>query len=88
MIKNPYVILALIIALGGLLFLAYNKGRKDCETAHALAQAEAAKVSRVTNEGIDKGYDLASKEIRKAPDGGCVGPAAGSASDWLRSHYR
>lgn len=88
MLKNPYVIVAILVALGLLLWGAYNKGWDDRETAYELAISKAAKDSRIVNEGIDKGYDIASKEIRKIPSNGCVGTVTGGASDWLRSHYR
>jgi len=86
--KNPYVLLACIVALVALLWGAYEKGQKDCKTAYELAQANAAKDSRIVNEGIDRGYDLASKEIRKIPSNGCIGTVTGGAVDWLRAHYR
>jgi len=88
MIKNPYVILAIIIALGGLLFGAYTKGKRDCETAHALAQAEAAKVSREEIVKLEKTYEKTLQKIRSQAGGGCVSPLLRSAIDGLPDGIR
>jgi len=87
-VKNPYVILALIIALGGLLYLAYAKGKKDCETSYALAQAEAAKVSREQIVELEKTYEKTLRKIRAQTGGGCVSPVIRDAVDRLPDGVR
>jgi hypothetical protein len=88
MIKNPYVILTLVIALGGLLFGAYAKGKKDCETAHALAQAKAASDSREEIVKLEKSYEKTLRQIRAQVGGGCVSPVIRDVIDGLPDGVR
>lgn len=65
----------------------YARGYDTAEKKYEKALAEARQKTDARLAKMEKGYDSASKEIRKIPSGGCVGPANSSATDWMRENY-
>jgi hypothetical protein len=84
----PWIGLGLIVALGLTFWAGHRHGYAARQTEYDLADAAAKDTARKTLTGMEKGYEKTSSSIRKAPDGGCVGPASGSSSDWLRNAYK
>lgn len=87
----PWAILAAIIVIGAWTWYindsAYNRGYAAKQYEYEKALFEAKQKIDYQQAQIARGYDIASKEIREAPDGGCVGPAVGISSEWLRNNY-
>jgi len=85
---NPYLILAAIVLVGASFGAGYYAGWQGKIADYKADKAEIDEGTRIDNEKVDKGHDIASKEIRKIPSGSCVGPRTGGASDWLSNNYR
>ena len=85
---NPWLILGALTLVGASFGAGYYSGWQGKKAQYERLEAEAAQDSRIANEKVDKGYDIASKEIRKIPSGSCVGPRVGGATDWLSNNYR
>jgi hypothetical protein len=84
----PWIALSLIVVLCATFYAGHRHGYTARENEYVLADVQAKDAARETLTGMEKGYDTASKEIRKTPDGGCVGPASGNAGEWLRNSYK
>lgn len=85
---NPWLIIAAIALVSGSFGLGYYSGWQGKIRDYERDIAEAAQDSRIGNEKVNVGHDIASKEIRKIPAGNCVGPRIGGAAQWLSDNYR
>lgn len=87
----PWLILGVVVALGFAAWYindrAYNKGYDAKKAEYEKALFEANQKIQFEQAKVARGYDIASKKIREAPDGGCVGPASGLSTEWLRRNY-
>lgn len=85
---NPWIIIIAASALISSYGFGYYMGWQGKIADYEADKASVDEETRVDNERVDKGYDIASKEIRKTPVSSCVGAGSAAAVDWLRHNYR
>lgn len=85
---NPWVIIVFAVGLLSAYSFGYYSGWQGKTDAYTLAALETGENTRIDSEKVDKGHDIASKEIRKTPSNGCVGTGSAAAVDWLQHNYR